>query len=120
MFAVQAVAVWIGSRMWAVSRAQPGVPMWDEAAHGLAGVEVAEAIRRWDLFGFLRALNAQSLWPFVHSLMLAPAFLIGGIAIAPAVLTSVIPYAATIVLRLLRERLDRERGLWIGLAAARA
>ena len=119
LLAVLAVAAWIGSRMWAVSRAQPGVPMWDEAAHGLAGVEVAEAIRRWDLFGFLRALNAQSLWPFVHSLMLAPAFLIGGIGIAPAVLTSVILYAATILLLVLAgRRLDRERGLWIGLAAA--
>jgi hypothetical protein len=119
LLAAGALAAWIGSRMWAVANAQPGVPMWDEAAHGLAGVEVAEALRRLDLFGLLRAIQAQSLWPFVHSLMLAPAFLIGGIGVAPAVLTSVILYGATTLLLVLAGlRLDRERGVWIGLAVA--
>ena len=93
--------------------------MWDEAAHGLVGLQVADAIRRFDLLGLLSTLDAQALWPFVHSLMLAPAFLLGGMGVASAEATSVALYAATIVLLYVAgARLDRERGPWIGLAAA--
>src|SRR5262249_1885990 len=119
VLAAGALAAWIGSRMWAEARAQHGVPMWDEAAHGLAGVELAEALRRLHVFGFLQALNAQALWPFVHSLMLAPAFLLGGIGVAQAELVSVALYVATIALLVMAGfRCHPSRGPWIGLAAA--
>jgi hypothetical protein len=119
LLAVAALAAWMASRMWAVCRAQHGLPMWDEAAHGLAGVEVAEAIRRFDPLALLRAIHVQALWPFVHSLLLAPAFLTGGIVVASAEATSVALYAGTIVLLYLAGlRLHPARGPWIGLTAA--
>ena len=114
-----ALAVWAATRVWAVCRAQHGLPMWDEAAHGLAGIEVADAIRRLAPLDFLLAIQRQALWPFVHSLMLAPAFLIGGIGIAPAEATSVILYAGTIVLIYVAGlRLLPGHGPWIGMGAA--
>jgi len=94
-------------------------PLWDEAAHGFAGIEVADALRHFNPIELFLALNRQSVWPFVHSLMLAPFFLVGGPGFGSAELVSVLLYAATVVLLFFAGRaLHPTRGTWVGLAAA--
>jgi hypothetical protein len=105
--------------LWTVCARDPGLPLWDEAGHGLAGVEVAEAIRHARPIELLLAINRQTLWPFVHSLMLAPFFLALGDGYRTAQQSSAVFYGAWVVaLFLAGSQLDRSRGAWIGTAAA--
>lgn len=93
--------------------------MWDPAEHGLAGVTLAEALRRGDLLGFLAGINGQVLWPFVHSLLLTPWVLAFGNDYAvPARLSSVVFAGTVVCLHLTGLRLHPTRGVWVGVAAA--
>ena len=93
--------------------------MWDPAEHGLAGVTLAEALRRGDLLGFLLGINGQVLWPFVHALMLAPWLLVQGIDYTAAARLSSVLFAGTVVaLCMAGLQLHSARGVWVGTAAA--
>jgi hypothetical protein len=59
----------------ALARRDGGVPLWDEAAQGFAGLRVAEAIRHLRPLELLRALNEQVVWPPLQSVLAAPFFL---------------------------------------------
>uniref|UniRef100_A0A832I5V6 Glycosyltransferase RgtA/B/C/D-like domain-containing protein n=1 Tax=Eiseniibacteriota bacterium TaxID=2212470 RepID=A0A832I5V6_UNCEI len=68
----------VRARLAGVVRAEPGVPLWDEAAQGFAGLRVALALRHGQALDLLAALNEQVVWPPLHALLLAPAFLLFG------------------------------------------
>ena len=106
-------------QLWRLCRASASAPLWDEAAHGYAGVRVAEALRHLDPLALLAAINAQVVWPFVHSLMLAPAFLVMGDGLAAAEALSIALYLGTVMaLFAAGTLLHPTRGWWVGLLAA--
>ena len=109
-----------GVDIWRACRAQTGLPMWDESAHALAGIQVADALRfPPDPFSLILAIHRQALWPFVHSLMLAPAFMIRGNNLASAEAVSVLLWVGTILLLFVAGTfVHPTRGAWVGLAAA--
>jgi len=117
-----AVGVLVGiavAQLWRLCRSGPTLPLWDEAAHAFAGVQVADALRHFNPLELFLALNRQVVWPFVHSLLLAPAFLAGGNGFAAAEAASLALYAATILaLFAAGTMLHPTRGALIGLAAA--
>jgi hypothetical protein len=118
-FSILLLALLTGAQLWQLCRASATVPLWDEAAHGFAGVRVAEALRHLDLIAFLRAINDQVVWPFVHSLMLAPAYLVMGDGLAAMEAVSIALYVATAVLLMVAgTTMHSARGVWIGLLAA--
>jgi hypothetical protein len=96
-----------------------GLPLWDEAAQGFAGLRVADAIRHWDVVGLLRALNEQVVWPPVHSLLLAPCFLAFGHGFEiPSMLSRCAFVVTPLVLLACGLALDPKRGAAIGLLAS--
>lgn len=117
-----AVAVLIAlaaNERWSLCRAFPTLPLWDEAAHGVAGVQVADALRHANPLELLQALNRQVVWPFVHSLLLAPVFLIGGNSVASAEWASLALWGALIAaLFWAGLRMHPTRGALAGLLAA--
>jgi hypothetical protein len=117
--AVLWLAVGAGAELSRICTAGRGLPQWDNATHGLAGVDLAHAIRSGDVPGFLAGINRQALWPPVHSLLLFPWFLALGDDYATANRLSSILFPATIlVLYLAGLKLHPRRGAWVGAAAA--
>ena len=117
--AVLGLAALAAGHLVRLARAHPSFPLWDEAAHGVAGVEVADALRHFNPLEFFLAIQRQGAWPFVHSLVLAPFFLVFGRGFASAELASVTLWAGTALLAFLAGRtLHPTRGTWTGLAAA--
>ena len=96
-----------------------GLPLWDRAYHGLAGVDLALAVRHGDIPAFLLGLNRQVTWPFVHSLLLAPWLLARGCDYAAADQLSSLLFAGTVLAVFAAGLgLHPERGAWVGAAAA--
>jgi len=58
--------------------AEPVLPQWDMAKHGIEGIHLAEALRHADAVEFVSRLYAMSIWPPVFPLLEAPAFLVFG------------------------------------------
>ncbi len=113
--ALGVVAAFAGSTL----RPAGGVPLWDEAAQGFAGLEVARALRGFDVLGLLRAVNAQVVWPPLHSLLAAPFFLALGDGFETPARLSLAAFVAIVGLALATGfALSRTRGAWIGLLAA--
>ena len=117
--AVVWLAVGAGAGLSRICTAGRGLPQWDNATHGLAGVDLAHAMRSGDVLGFLAGINRQALWPPVHSLLLFPWFLARGDDYATANRLSSILFPATILLLYLAGlKLHPRRGAWVGAAAA--
>ena len=105
--------------LWRMCRSNPSLPLWDEAAHGYAGVQVADALRHFHPLELFLALNRQVVWPFVHSLLLAPALLLGGNGFAAAEAGSIaLGFATVIALFAAGTQLHPTRGAMVGLVAA--
>ena len=119
LVAVIALAVAAAVQLWRIAGADRGVPLWDPAEHGVAGVALAEALKRGDLLGLLLGINRQVLWPFAHSLMLLPWALLLGPGYATAARLSAVLFAGTVVaLFAAGAGLHPTRGAWVGAAAA--
>jgi hypothetical protein len=117
--AVTALATASAVELGAICRSSRGLPLWDLAYHGWAGVELAGDVRRGDLLGFLLAVNRQVGWPFVHSLMLLPCFLAWGDDYLTAERLSVMLFAATVIaVYAAGLKLHPTRGAWAGCLAA--
>ena len=117
--AVAWLAVGAGLGLSRICTEGRGLPQWDRAAHGLAGVDLAHAVRHGDIAGFLSGLNRQALWPPVHSLLLLPWLLAWGDDYASADRLSSLLFAVTVlVLFLTGLKLHPRRGAWVGAAAA--
>ncbi len=106
-------------RRAALALRETGLPVWDPAAHGLSAVDLADALRRVDLPGFLDGINRQVTWPFVGPLLLAPFLAIAGpgyrVGDAAA---AALCFAAVLALFAAGTALHPRRGAWVGLAAA--
>lgn len=88
---------------------------WDPAAHAFYGVRVAEAVRHLHLLGLLRALNEQTLWPPLHSLLQLPFQLLLGPGFYAAALCSFVCLALLFpALTFLYHQIDDS---WFGWAA---
>jgi len=117
--AVVWLAVGAGAGLSRICTAGRGLPQWDRAAHGLAGVDLAHALRCGDVPGFLAGINRQALWPPMHSLLLLPWLLARGDDYATADRFSSILFSATVLaLYLAGLKLHPRRGAWVGAAAA--
>lgn len=116
---IAALAVVAALQLWRIAGADHGLPLWDPAEHGVAGVALAEALKRGDLPGFLLGINRQVLWPFAHSLLLLPWALLFGSGYAAAAQLSAVLYAGA-VLALFGAGLGLHptRGAWVGALAA--
>src|SRR5690242_10019144 len=68
LFAVALAAGQQGLRLVRLVRDEPGLPLWDEAAQSLVGAQLFDALRALRPLEFLRLLNDQVVWPFVHGL----------------------------------------------------
>ena len=116
---VLAVAAFVASSLLRVAAGETGYPLWDEAAHGLAGLDLADALRAGDPLGMLRVLNERVTWPFVHSLLLLPGFLLLGNGYATGDVVSALLLGATAVAAFAAGlALHPTRGAWLGAAAA--
>ncbi len=117
--AVVWLAVGAGAGLSRICTAGRGLPQWDSATHGLAGVDLAHAMRGGDILGFLAGINRQALWPPAHSLLLFPWLLALGDDYATANRLSSILFSATVLaLYLAGLKLHPRRGAWVGAAAA--
>lgn len=117
--AVLALAALLAARLIRVATGDPGYPLWDPAAHGLAGLDLADALRAGDPLGVLRVLNDRVTWPFVHALLLLPGFLILGNGYATGDVVSAVSLgAAAVAVFMAGLALHPTRGPWLGTAAA--
>ena len=116
---VTVLAVAAASQLWGLCAAGRGLPMWDPAEHGLAGVTLARDLGEGRPLEFLLDLNRQVLWPFVHSLLLVPWVLVFGSDYTATDRLSSLLFAGTVVATFLAGlRLHAERGAWVGCGAA--
>ena len=116
---ILAMAAAVAVRLAGICVTGAGLPLWDGSAHGLAGVELARALRRGDLLAFLLGINRQVLWPFVHPLMLTPWLLLRGDGFAAADQFSSLLYAGTVLAVFAAGwSLHPTRGAWVATAAA--
>ncbi len=116
--ALAALAMLAAWELGRLGRAHPSLPLWDEAAHAFTGVQVADAIRHLNPLELFLAINRQVVWPFVHSLLLAPAFLLGGNGFGSAEAANLALFvAAVLALFAAGSRLHPTRGAMAGLAA---
>jgi hypothetical protein len=106
-------------RLIEVVRAGRGLPLWDEAAQGFTGLELADAMRHARLIEWLSVLNRQVVWPFVHGLMLAPWFLVLGNGFdTPARMSVALFLSAALLAFGAGLALHPVRGAWAGAIAA--
>jgi len=116
---IAALAIAASVQLGHIAGADHGLPLWDPAEHGVAGVALAEAAKRGDLLGFLYGINRQVLWPFAHSLLLLPWALIFGSGYAAAAQLSAVLFAgAVLALFGAGLALHPTRGAWVGALAA--
>jgi len=119
LLAIAVAALVICSRLDELVRAPGGLPLWDEAAQGFAGLELADAARHFRIVEFLAVLNRQVVWPCVHALLLCPWFLLLGSGFDTPAHMSVALFGATAVLVFASGlALHPARGGWIGAVAA--
>ena len=119
LLGVLLVAGAVAARLVRIAAGEPGFPLWDEAAHGLAGLDLADALRAGDLPGLLRVLNERVTWPFVHALLLLPGFLLLGSGYATGDVVSAVLLGGTAVAAFAAGlALHPTRGPWLGAMAA--
>ena len=51
---------------------------YDSAGHAYEGLRIAEDIKAFDIISFVSDTYSQAFWPFFHSWLLAPAFILFG------------------------------------------
>jgi hypothetical protein len=95
------------------------LPQWDMAKYGLAGLALADAGRRCDVFEFVARTSAMSSWPPGFPLLEAPAFLLFGADYSvPRLLVCALFLMALIVAPWAGHQLDGKDGLSAGLLLA--
>ncbi len=119
--ALLAFSVFQEFNLYSFYLAQDRLPLWDMAAHGWEGLQLARDVRSFDLPGFAWHLNRHYTWPFVYSLLLVPYFLVGGMSFAAATMLSTTLFALTPLLLLWAGyEIDGGKGsagVWAGAAA---
>lgn len=89
---------------------------WDPAGHACEGLRIAQDLKAWDILSFCLDTYQQAFWPFFHSWLLAPAFILFGNTYAAARTVSLfclLLFVPTIYL--VGIEMSPKRGHWIGL-----
>lgn len=92
---------------------------WDSAGHAYEGLKIAQDLKAGDIISFFADTYRQAFWPFFHSWLLAPAFILFGNTYAVARSVSLICFIIFILLiYLIGNEMSIKRGHWIGFIAA--
>ena len=90
---------------------------WDESHHALYSVWLTKDIQAGNWNAFWQHTHHQALWPFLHSWFVAAFFLLFGISYATARAANLFLFLLVLLgIWLVGKELNKERGLWIGLA----
>ena len=96
-----------------------GLPQWDMAKYGAAGLELAEALAEGRVFDFLAGVNALSSWPPAFPLLEMPAFWLFGPSFAvPRVLVWCLFVLLLVAALWTATGFDQRDGFALGLALA--
>jgi hypothetical protein len=89
---------------------------WDPAAYATEGLLIARDVKAADVVSFIGDTSRQGFWPFFHSWLLAPAFILFGSTPTSARVVSLFCFILFIpVLYLVSVRTSEKRGHWVGL-----
>src|SRR6266850_1040620 len=113
--AILGLATLLTTRLVRVAMGELGYPVCDPAAHGLAGLDLADAVRAGNPLDVLRVLNECVTWPFVHALFLLPGFLLLGNGYATGNIVSAVLLGGTALGTFAAGlALHPTRGPWLG------
>jgi 4-amino-4-deoxy-L-arabinose transferase-like glycosyltransferase len=104
------VALFTGWRIYTLMIVPAGPFRWDEAAHALRGLLIAEDLRQGSWLGFLLDTYRQVYWPPLHSWLTGLAFLVAGSGMVVARTCSLVAYLLTVPLLYLAARSMRKTG----------
>jgi hypothetical protein len=91
---------------------------WDSAGHAWEGLIIARDILSGDIVSLAADTWRQGWWPFFHSWLLAPAFILLGNTYAAARIVSLVCFAGfAVTTYFIGLELSEKRGHWVGLAA---
>lgn len=91
---------------------------WDSAAHACEGLKIARDLRSGDVISFIGDTYRQGWWPFFHSWLLAPGFILFGYSYMVARSVSLFCFVLFIpVIFLLGLQMSEDRGRWVGFLA---
>jgi hypothetical protein len=89
---------------------------WDAAAYATDGLIIAGDLKAGDMVSFIGDTYRQGWWPFVHSWLLAPAFILFGPSHASARAVSLLCFVLFLaVIYRLGVEMSPSHGHWIGL-----
>ena len=80
-----AAAAFAGVPLFRIVRTEHGLPLWDEAAQGFAGLEAARALGHVRPLEFLAVLRRRARMPDPRSICTSPSGGLAGILSMPAV-----------------------------------
>jgi 4-amino-4-deoxy-L-arabinose transferase-like glycosyltransferase len=111
-------ALFTGWRIYTLMILPAGSFRWDEAAHALRGLLIADDLQQGSWLGFLFDTYRQVYWPPLHSWLTGLAFLVAGPGMVTARICSLVAYLLTVPLLYLAARSMRIRARAIaGLSA---
>lgn len=114
-----ALAAYIGHAMWSIAIPSGRFMQFDQAAHGVHGVKMAQAIREHDASWLLALIEERIVWPPLLPLIEAPAFLLFGNSINVAEGLMTVLLSLTIFAAYLAGRaFGGPRGMLVGALAA--
>ncbi len=99
-------------------RSQAKIPFaWDSAGHAWEGLIIAQDVLTGDFISFFADTYRQAWWPFFHSWLLAPAFIVLGKSYLTARLVSLICYVGFVFASFLigMEMSDHMNRHWVAL-----
>lgn len=89
---------------------------WDSGAYACEGLRIAQDLKTGDMISFAADSYRQGWWPFFHSWLLAPAFILFGNTYAVARGVSMFCFILFVfVLYLASLEMSRKQGHWVGL-----
>jgi len=111
-------ALFTGWRIYTLMIVPAGPFRWDEAAHALRGLLIADDLRQGSWLGFLLDTYRQVYWPPLHSWLTGLAFLVAGPGMVAARTCSLVTYLLTVPLLYLAAQSMRKTGREVaGLSA---
>ena len=92
---------------------------WDSGAHAYEGLRIALDLKAGDMISFIGDTYRQGWWPFIHSWLLAPAFILFGNSYAVARGVSLFCFVLFVpILYGISTEMSEKHGHWIGLMTA--
>lgn len=89
---------------------------YDSAGHAYEGLRIAEDLKAGGIISFIADTYRQAFWPFFHSWVLAPVFILFGNTYSAARAVSMLCFMIFILaLYFTAAEMDETRGHWVGL-----